>query len=318
MFSNSAKVYEVLLLIFIFFGLLTAAGFYLSYELSRFERLDKRLAVITGTKVQEVEEEAKPQGSLPLRIISGFGMFVARSGVFNSKTLVEMQATLEAIGFKGGKGFGLFIGSKILLLLLGPIIGFFLAQRLQLTGMMSMAAMAGGAIFGMLAPEMIAKNIRTRYLEHVSVGVPDALDMMVICADAGLALEASITRVAQELQSLNPQLGAELTQTARELQIGSDMRQAMEQLGARTGLDTLKRLATTLSQSLQYGTPLTAALRTLSAELRQEALVKFEERAGQLPTMMTIPMIVFILPCVFLVVAGPAIINVMATLKAQH
>ena len=81
---------------------------------------------------------------------------------------------------------------------------------------------------------------------------------------------------------------------------------------------TLKRLATTLSQSLQYGTPLTQALRTLSAELRQEALIMFEERAGRLPTMMTIPMILFILPCVFLVVAGPAIINVMATLHGHQ
>jgi tight adherence protein C len=92
------------------------------------------------------------------------------------------------------------------------------------------------------------------------------------------------------------------------------MRRAMENLGERTGLVTLKRLATTLSQSLQYGTPLTQALRTLSAELRAEALITFEERAGKLPTLMTLPMIVFILPCVFFVVAGPAVINVMATM----
>jgi tight adherence protein C len=95
------------------------------------------------------------------------------------------------------------------------------------------------------------------------------------------------------------------------------MRSAMDSLGSRTGLMTLKRLATTLAQSLQYGTPLTAALRSLSAELRQEALVLFEERAGRLPTLMTVPMILFILPCVFLIVAGPALINVFATLHAQ-
>jgi tight adherence protein C len=110
----------------------------------------------------------------------------------------------------------------------------------------------------------------------------------------------------------------ELMQTSRELQIGSDMRRAMEALGQRTGLDTLKRLASTLAQSLQYGTPLTQALRTLSAELRQEALIKFEERAGRLPTLMTIPMILFILPCVFLIVAGPAMINVLKTLHGMH
>jgi tight adherence protein C len=172
-------------------------------------------------------------------------------------------------------------------------------------------------MIGMILPETIATNIRNKHLKKVEAGVPDALDMLVICADAGLALEAGLARVSQELAILNPALAMELTQTSRELQIGADMRRAMESLGARTGLDTLKRLSTTLSQSLQYGTPLTAALRSLSAELRQEALVLFEERAGRLPTMMTIPMILFILPCVFLVVAGPAIINVMATLHGQ-
>jgi tight adherence protein C len=116
---------------------------------------------------------------------------------------------------------------------------------------------------------------------------------------------------------LSPALSMELTQTSRELQIGADMRAVMESLGQRTGLDTLKRLSSTLSQSLQYGTPLTQALRSLSAELRQEALVKFEERAGRLPTLMTLPMILFILPCVFLIVAGPAIINVLSTLKGM-
>ena len=172
----------------------------------------------------------------------------------------------------------------------------------------------GGGVLGLLLPETIATNIRKRHLAQVELGVPDALDMLVICADAGLALEAGLARVSQEISLLNPALSMELTQTSRELQIGADMRHAMESLGARTGLDTLKRLSTTLAQSLQYGTPLTAALRTLSAELRQEALILFEERAGRLPTMMTVPMILFILPCVFLVVAGPAIINVMATL----
>jgi tight adherence protein C len=159
--------------------------------------------------------------------------------------------------------------------------------------------------------------MRKRHLTEVERAVPDALDMLVICADAGLALEAGLARVSQELAMLSPALAMELTQTSRELQIGADMRLAMEALGQRTGLDTLKRLSSTLTQSLQYGTPLTQALRSLSAELRQEALVKFEERAGRLPTLMTIPMILFILPCVFLIVAGPAIINVLATLHSM-
>ena len=214
-------------------------------------------------------------------------------------------------------GIGLFIGAKILLALVVPALLFVVLRHVGTSFFWECVKIGGGGTLGLLLPETIATNIRKRHLAQVELGVPDALDMLVICADAGLALEAGLARVSQEIALLNPALSMELTQTSRELQIGSDMRHAMESLGARTGLDTLKRLATTLAQSLQYGTPLTAALRTLSAELRQEALVLFEERAGRLPTLMTIPMILFILPCVFLVVAGPAIINVMATLHGQ-
>jgi tight adherence protein C len=318
MFSNSQIPFaDIFICVLIFFGLLAAVGFMLAYELGRDARLAKRIDMVVNGDQPDIIEEAKPPGMALLRGISSFGMFIARSGLLSRATLAEMTATLEGIGFKGGKGLGLFIGAKILLLLISPIFCFLLAEHMHASRFWLIVITAGGAVCGMLAPETIAKNRRTRHLEQVAIGVPDALDMLVICADAGLALEAGIARVAQEISVLNPNLAMELSQTSHELQIGSDMRQAMDALGQRTGLDTLKRLATTLAQSLQYGTPLTQALRSLSAELRQEALVKFEERAGKLPTLMTLPMILFILPCVFLVVAGPAIINVMASIKGH-
>jgi tight adherence protein C len=316
MSSNShIPIVGILLCVLLFLGLLTAFGFVLAYELGRTERLAKRIDLVVSGGEAEPVEATKPDGMVLLRFISAFGMFVARSGLLSRATLEEMTATLEAVGFRGGKGLGLFIGAKILLLLVSPIFCFLIAHQLQASQFWLMVITAGGAVCGMLAPETYAKNRRTKHLEKVAAGVPDALDMLVICADAGLALEAGIARVGQEIFMLNPALAMELSQTSQELQIGADMRQAMESLGLRTGLDTLKRLATTLAQSLQYGTPLTQALRSLSAELRQEALVKFEERAGRLPTLMTMPMILFILPCVFLIVAGPAIINVMASFK---
>ncbi|MDE8345094.1 MAG: type II secretion system F family protein, partial [Acidocella sp.] len=252
-----------------------------------------------------------------LKLVSRLGLMIAGSGVLSGKTLAEINATLEGAGFRGGGSIGLFIGAKIVLAILVPCLLYFLLGGVGTSTFMIIVKIAGGGMFGLLLPEILAKNIRKRHLVQVEAGVADALDMLVICSDAGLALEAGLARVSQELEILNPALSMELTQTSRELQIGSDMRTAMESLGRRTGLDTLKRLSTTLAQSLQYGTPLVHALRSLSAELRQEALVKFEERAGRLPTLMTIPMILFILPCVFLIVAGPAIINVLATIHGQ-
>jgi tight adherence protein C len=299
------------------FFIVAVTGFFLVKELTRAGRLAHRIELATSGGQTAPVETSKPDGAVFLRFISALGMLIARSGILSNKTLAEMTATLEALGFRGGRGLGLFIGAKLLLAIIVPMVALLAFQNFGSGGVWTAIKIGGGGIVGLLLPETLANNIRQRHLKQVAAGVADALDMLVICADAGLALEAGLARVSQELGALNPALAMELTQTSRELQIGSDMRHAMESLGQRTGLDTLKRLATTLAQSLQYGTPLTAALRTLSGELRQEALVLFEERAGRLPTLMTIPMILFILPCVFLVVAGPAMINVMATLHGQ-
>jgi tight adherence protein C len=138
--------------------------------------------------------------------------------------------------------------------------------------------------------------------------------MMVSCGQAGLGLEASIERVGLEIHYAHPVVAEELTRTAHEMQVNADTRTALLNLGSRTGLESVRRLAGVLIQSIQYGTPLTLALRSLSAEQRQEMLVKFEGRAARLPVLLTIPMIVFILPCVFLVVAGPAMVDVYRTM----
>lgn len=297
------------------FGVLVVAatGAVLLNDVTRNNKFNARIAM--ATRGADHAPPVKPEGSAFLRLISALGLFVARSGLLSGKTIAEMTATLESAGFRGGKGLGLFIGAKILLTLLLPLIAVFLLRNHLHGTLYTILKIGGPALCGLLAPETIANKIRAKHLAAVDAGVPDALDMLVICADAGLALEAGLARVSQELGGLNAALGMELTQTSRELQIGGDMRRAMENLGDRTGLVTLKRLSTTLAQSLQYGTPLTQALRSLSAELRQEALIRFEEKAGRLPTLMTIPMILFILPCVFLIVAGPAMINVMATMR---
>ncbi len=304
------------IVIVLFVGV-AALGVVMFADVTRKDRLSNRLQYVTVGSDQ-IAEDVKPQGQPVIQIVSGLGMFIARSGLLSRQTLIEMTATLEAIGFKGGRGLGLFIGTKLLTALLLPMIVYFVLRNVYVTPMFTVLKIGGGFIVGLLAPEYIATSIRKTHLKKVESGVADALDMMVICADAGLALEASLARVAQEMSTLNPALAIELSQTSQELQIGSDMRRAMDFLGQRTGLDVLKRLATTLTQSLQYGTPLTQALRSLSAELRQEALIKFEERAGKLPTLMTVPMILFILPCVFLIVAGPAMINVMTSLATSN
>jgi tight adherence protein C len=175
-------------------------------------------------------------------------------------------------------------------------------------------AVAGGAV-GMVLPDMIISRLRKRYLADVERGLLDALDLLVICADAGLPLETALDRVALEFRDRDAPTANELALTAGEMKVMPGRRQALVNLGVRTGLDSLTALGGTLAQTLQYGTPLTQALRVLSAEMRHIMLTRFEERAARLPVMLTMPMMLFFLPCVILVVGGPAAVQVYHMMK---
>ena len=166
-----------------------------------------------------------------------------------------------------------------------------------------------------MLPDFIIGRLRRRYLTAVETALPDALDLLVICADAGLPLETAFDRVALEMRDSDPPTANELALTSGEMKIMPDRRQALVNLGRRTGLDSLTALGGTLAQTLQYGTPLTQALRTMSAELRHTMLMRFEERAARLPVLLTLPMMMFFLPCVILVAGGPAAVQVYHLLK---
>ena len=250
----------------------------------------------------------------PFRIISVIGLAMARSGLLSDKTITELEQTLAAAGFRGGNGLGLFVGSKMLMLCGLPALAWLGLGVMGASTMVHNGITGVAAILGLLAPDYIVKSMRSRFLKRLDRGLPDALDMMVICSEAGLGLEPAITRVASEIGHAHPAVAEELRQTASELRIMADRRIALHNMGTRTGLDSLKRLGSTLVQTLQYGTPLSQALRTLSAEMRTEMLTRFEEKAARLPVLLTVPMIVFILPTVFAVVGGPAALKVMASM----
>jgi len=156
------------------------------------------------------------------------------------------------------------------------------------------------------APDIFLKNKITKRSNLVRKGLPDALDLLVICAEAGLTVDAAFNRVARELGKAYPELGDEFTLTAIELGFLSERRQAFENLAMRVKLDALKGVVTTMVQTEKYGTPLASALRVLSAEFRNERMMRAEEKAARLPAIMTVPLILFILPVLFIVILGPA------------
>jgi tight adherence protein C len=156
------------------------------------------------------------------------------------------------------------------------------------------------------APDIFLSNKVTKRTKEVQKGLPDALDLLVICAEAGLTVDAAFHRVARELGKAYPELGDEFALTAIELGFLSERRQAFENLAGRVKLDAVKGVVTTMIQTEKYGTPLASALRVLSAEFRNDRMMRAEEKAARLPAIMTVPLILFILPVLFVVILGPA------------
>jgi tight adherence protein C len=167
-------------------------------------------------------------------------------------------------------------------------------------------AFAGLVVAGYKGPETFLKNKASKRTDAIRKGLPDALDLLVICAEAGLTVDASFNRVAKELGRAYPELGDEFQLTAIELSFLTERRQAFENFAYRVDLDAVKGVVTTMIQTERYGTPLASALRVLSAEFRNERMMRAEEKAARLPAIMTVPLILFILPVLFIVILGPA------------
>ena len=156
------------------------------------------------------------------------------------------------------------------------------------------------------APDLYLDNKISKRSQAIRKGLADALDLLVICAEAGLTVDAAFHRVAKELGKAYPELGEEYALTAIELGFLTERRQAFENFANRVALDEVKGMVTTMIQTEKYGTPLASALRVLSAEFRNERMMRAEEKAARLPAIMTVPLILFILPVLFVVILGPA------------
>lgn len=166
-------------------------------------------------------------------------------------------------------------------------------------------------------PDIIIKNASSKRQEAIRKSLPDGLDLMVICTEAGLSLDATLTRVSQEMASAAPELADELSLTGLELGFLPERRVALDNLSQRTDLQIVRSLVNTLVQAERYGTPLSQSLRVMSTESRDERMLKAEEKAARLPAMMTVPMILFILPPLFIVLLGPAIVNTLDAISAM-
>jgi len=173
----------------------------------------------------------------------------------------------------------------------------------------------GAVIFGLFLPDIYLKNITDKRRNTIRKALPDALDLMVICAEAGLSLDATLKRVSEEFGRACAPLADELALAALELGFLPDRRQALRNLDVRTGVPGIRGMVNSLLQADKYGTPVAQSLRVLAAEFRDERMLRAEEKAARLPAMLTVPMIIFILPPLFVVLLGPAVLRTMDALR---
>ena len=232
----------------------------------------------------------------------------------NMKVLQQSQVDMMVqklawAGYRNKEVAVYLIGLRMVLPIVLGIVGFVLFYIVEIKpDWQFKRAMAMGALIfaGYKGPEMFLGNKAKKRTDLIRKGLPDALDLLVICAEAGLTVDAAFNRVAKELGRAYPELGDEFALTAIELSFLNERRKAFENLAFRVNLDSVKGVVTTMVQTEKYGTPLASALRVLSAEFRNERMMRAEEKAARLPAIMTIPLIMFILPVLFIVILGPA------------
>jgi tight adherence protein C len=230
--------------------------------------------------------------------------------VLQDSQLKEIQQKLAQAGIRKKEWavavvLGRLIGPIVLGLIFGVLI-YGVNYFPEWSAFKKFGLFAGMVILGYKGPDLWITNMSNKRTKEIRKGLPDALDLLVICAEAGLTVDSAFARVARELGRAYPELGDEFALTAIELSFLTERRMAFENLAYRVNLDSVKGVVTTMIQTERYGTPLASALRVLSAEFRNERMMRAEEKAARLPAIMTIPLILFILPTLFVVILGPA------------
>ena len=241
------------------------------------------------------------------------GAFVQRFSIFSAKDIAELERTARSAGFAPETAVPIVIGGKLLLMLACPALAYFVARHASAPWPLASACVGVGV--GIFGPNLAIDYARRQRLRSLKLGLSDALDLLVVCAEAGLGLETAIDRVAAEMQHSNMSVSQEFQTLSQDLRLSSDRGSALMRMGERTGLESFQRLTMTLSQTLRYGTPLGQALRLLAIEMRNDRMIRLEEKAAKLPTLMMIPLAAFILPCLFIVVAGPAALRIISLMN---
>ena len=250
-------------------------------------------------------------GTAPFQDMTGWlssvGMRYRR--FYSIENLEQLRTILQSSGFNHHRTLPIWIGVKTVSMYLFPLIALCVALLLEkpLTDVLIFTLL--GVVIGIMGPRLILSVLRRRFNAALRLGTPDAIDLLVVCIEAGMGLESALERVAGEMNQTNPAMAQVLSGLLDDLRILPNRSDAFEKFGSlSTGL---QRFATMVSQSLQYGTSLGQALRGIAVDLRRERITKLEERAHKLGAKLTIPMVLFLLPAMFVILGGSPILHLV-------
>jgi tight adherence protein C len=284
------------------------------------DTLDKRMKAVAleREKIRQRERERLAQGNKAQLRQSPKQYMKNVVDNFNLSKWVGQEtarAMLVQAGFRGQAPYVTYLFFRMtmpIVMLLASLFYIFVVLALDYPPMVKFALCIGCAYLGMQSPNLFLKNKIQRRQLSLKRAFPDALDLLLICVESGMSIEAAFRKVSEEVGSQSVALAEEFTLTTAELSYLPDRRQAYENLAQRTGLEGVKAVSLALQQAERYGTPLGTTLRVLAQENRDMRMSEAEKKAAGLPPKLTVPMIVFFLPVLFVVILGPAAIRVMA------
>jgi len=275
---------------------------------------DRLKAVALHRDEFEAERRTRNKRRASLQGRSLIKEIVDKLKLSQGKSLADLRLNLRRAGYQTRDAMFVFLFLKLALMAgLAAFAAFmlFLMPGVKVEPRMAPLLLVFAAIAGWMLPDIFIRNKSQNREKTLGKAMPDALDLMVICAEAGLGLDASFERVGREIGTSCPELAEEIGLTSVELNFLPDRHAALRGLADRVPLPSVQALVNTLIQTEKYGTPLAQSLRVLSGEMREERMMKAEEKAARLPAILTVPMILFILPPLFVVLIGPAAIKVM-------
>jgi len=239
---------------------------------------------------------------------------VVKLNLMRGRHTEKISLRLTRAGWRSKDAVVIYLFVKTVLPLalgIGSVAYFAMLSELPVNPMIRYFILILGFSLGMFGTDIYVRNAGDKRVKKMNNALPDVLDLLVICAEGGLSLDASITRVGREMADAAPELAEELALTSIELGFLPDRQTALQNLSKRTDMPRLRSLVNSLAQTERYGTPLANTLRVLAAEFRDERMMRAEEKAAKLPAVMTVPMIVFILPALFIVLCGPVALKIM-------